>query len=213
MKKILHWLIPKERELFEMLAQQSENAAEAAKELKNFIDDYHKFERKERKSKANAIKDIEKKGDDIVRGIIVKLAKSNKSSVVKENMRKMAVVLDDLLDLLNAIASRLVIFNIERIDDYIIKLSNIVVDAVNEVDGSIANLGKLKNAEERCAKIRNLERKADEVYEEALSELFHFYKNSIDIMKYKEIYELLERAADKCQDIADIIEDIAAKRA
>lgn len=62
MKKIIRWLVPKEEKFFEMLAEESENALESAKQLKNFVDNYSKFERSERKSKAKSIKNIKQKG-------------------------------------------------------------------------------------------------------------------------------------------------------
>ena len=213
MKRMLHWLMPKEKEFFGMLAEQSENCFESAKELKNFVDNYHKLERKERKLRLQTIKNIESKGDEIARKIIGKLNKSFRAPIDKEDIQKIVVILDDLTELINASASRFVIFNIERIDSYIIKLIEIVLSAVSEVNKGVGDLRKLKGAEESHSKIKNLEMEANDVYNEALSELFHFYKNSIDIIKYKEIYELLERAVDKCQDISNAIEDIIAKHA
>ena len=210
---MMHWLMPKEKEFFEMIAQQSENAVEAAKELKNFVDNYHKFERKERKLRVQTIKNIESKGDELTYSIILKVNKSFRAPIDKEDIRKIVVLLDDLIDLINTAASRFVIFNIERIDSYIIKLIEIILSAVSEVNKGVADLKKLKVAEGRHSKIKNLEKEADEVYNEALSELFHFYKNSIDIIKYKEIYELLEMIVDKCQDVSNVIEDIITKRA
>ena len=213
MKRMLHWLMPKEKEFFGMLAEQSENCFESANELKNFVDNYHKFERKERKLRVQTIKDIKSKGDEIARKIITKLNKSFRAPINKEDIQKIVVLLGDLIDLINTSASRFVVFNIERIDSYIIKLIEIVLSAVSEVNKGVADLRKLKDAEERHSKIKNLEMEADDVYNEALSELFHFYKNSIDIIKYKEIYELLERAVGKCQDVSNAIEDIIAKHA
>ncbi len=213
MKKILHWLIPREREFFEMLARQSENSVEAVKELKKFAEDYHKFERNERKSKALSIKYIEGKADDATRIMMAKLNKSFRASIDKEELRRIVVLLEDIIDLINSVSSKLVILNIGRIDSYIIKLVDVAVDSVGEVNKSMADLSKLKDAEGRLEKIKNLEKKADSIYEEALSELFHFYKNSIDIMKYREIYELLERSVDKCHDVADVMQDIISKRA
>lgn len=207
MKRIMHWLVPKDHKFFEMLAEQSENAIEAAKELKNFIDNYSDFERSERKSRIHVIKNIEVKGDEITQEIIEKLNKASRVPIGKEDIRQMAILLDDIPDLINAVASRFVVLSIERIDDYIIKLVDIINNIVNEVNKAISDLKRLKGAEEHYVKIIGFEKEADEVYQEALSELFHFYKNSIDIIKYKEIYELLEKIADKCKDVANIIKN------
>src|SRR3989338_506457 len=211
MKRILHWIVPKEEKFFEMLSEQSENALEGARELKKFVNEYSKFERSERKAKAQLIKKIEQKGDEITHKIIEKLNKSFITPIDREDIHQMAVLLDDVIDLINSVALRFVLLGIERIDGYILKLADIILSSVTELNKSVLDLRKLKEMKEHYIKIHSLENEADEVYQEALSELFHFYKNSIDIIKYKEIYELLEQITDKCEDVAHIVENIVVK--
>ena len=213
MKKIINWLVPKEKEIFEMLARQSENALEGAKELKNFVANYDKFERSERKARAQVIKNIEYKGDEITHEIVGKLNKRFAAHIGKEDIHKIAVLLDDVTDLINEAALRFTLLGIERIDAHITKLSDIIYNCVSEVNKSIGDLKKLKDIEKHYAKIHALENEANEIYHEALSELFHFYKNSIDIIKYREIYGLLEETINKCEDVAHTVERIAVKHA
>ena len=213
MANIMHWLVPKEEKFFEMLTEQSENALEGAKELKIFVNNYSKFERSERKSKAQVIKNIEHKGDEITHKIIESLNKTFVTPIDKEDIHEMAVLLDDVIDLINAVALRFVLLGVERIDDYILKLVDIILSSVTEVNKSIFDLRKLKDMREHYIKIHSMENEADEIYHEALSELFHFYKNSIDIIKYKEIYELLEDITDKCEEVTHVIENIVVKHA
>jgi len=213
MANIMHWLVPKEEKFFDMLAEQAENALEGAKELKIFVANYDKFERSERKSKVQAIKSIEHKGDEITHKIIDNLNKTFITPIDKEDIHQMAVLLDDVIDLINAVAFRFVLLGVERIDKHIIKLVDIILDAATELNKSIIDLRKLKDMREHYIKVHSLENEADEVYHEALSELFHFYKNSIDIIKYKEIYELLEEVTDKCEEVTHVIENIVVKHA
>lgn len=213
MPNIMHWLVPKEEKFFEMLNEQAENVLESAKELKSFVNNYSKFERNERKLKANAIKQIEHKGDEITHKIIDGLNKTFITPIDKEDIHQMVVLLDDVIDLINAVALRFVLLGIERIDEHIIKLADIILGAVAELNKSIADLRKLKDMKEHYIKIHSLENEADDVYHRALEELFHFYKNSVDIIKYKEIYELLEKITDKCEDVANVIENIVVKHA
>ena len=213
MKNIMRWLVPKEEKFFEMLTEQAENALEGAKELKNFVNNYDKFERNERKSKAQLIKTIEHKGDEITHKIIERLNKTFITPIDKEDIHQMAVLLDDVIDLINAVVLRFVLLGIERIDEHLTNLADIILSAVSELNKSILDLKKLKDMKEHYVKIHSLENEADDVYHEALSELFHFYKNSIDIIKYKEIYELLEEITDKCEDVAHVIESIVVKHA
>lgn len=213
MANIIHWLLPKEEKFFEMLAEQSENVIEGAKELKAFVNNYHKFERKERKSKAQAIKNIEHKGDEITHKIIGKLNSTFITPIDKEDIHQMAVLLDDIIDLINAVAVRFVLLGVERIDDHITKFVDIIHSGVEEIHKSMFDLKKLKDMKEHYIKIHSLENEADEVYHQAISDLFHFYKNPIDIIKYKEIYELLEKITDKCEDVTNIMESIVVKHA
>lgn len=211
MRNIMRWMAPIEGKFFEMLAEQSENALKGAKELKGFVNDYAKLERNERKSRANAVRLIEDKGDEITRGIIEKLNRAFRTPIDKQEIHQIAILIDGIMDLINAVSLRFVILGIERIDVHITRLAEIVEQTVGELSKIILDLMKQKGIKESYIKIRSLENEADNTYHEALSELFHFYKNSIDIIKYREIYGLLEEITDKCEDAAHVIESIAVK--
>ena len=209
----MHWFVPKEKRFFEMLASQSKNVVEGAKELKNFIDNYSEIGRNERKSRYQVIRSIELKGDESILAIMQNLDSNFRTIVDKDDIKELAAVLDDILDLVDTAASRFVVLGIERIDTYIPKFVDIAVDIINGVDKCILNLKSLDDTKENSEKIRKLEKDSVELYNEALSELFHFYKNSIDIIKYKEVYELLKKIANKCKDAANIIDSISIKHA
>lgn len=211
MASIMHWLLPKEEKFFEMLSEQSENALEGAKELNNFVNAYEKLEKNERKAKSQSIKIIEHKGDEITHKILEALNKTFITPIDKEDIHQMAVLLDDVIDLINAVAARFVLMGVERIDKHITRLADLILNSVSELSKSIADLRRLKDMKEHYIKMHSIENEADEVYHEALSDLFHYYKNSIDIIKYKEIYELLEKITDKCEEVTHVIESIVVK--
>ena len=123
----------------------------------------------------------------------------------------MAVLLDDVIDLINAVALRFVLMGVERIDKHIIRLADLISNAVGELNKSIADLRRLKDMKEHYIRMHSIENEADEVYHNALSDLFHYYKNSIDIIKYTKIYELLEKITDKCEEVTHVIENIVVK--
>ena len=206
----MRWFMPKEEKFFEMLAELSANALEGAKELKDLIDKYPELERDERKSRVDSINKIKRKSDIVYYSIIKKLNKSPRISD-KNEIYQIAVLLDNIMGLIDSAASHLIILSIERIDDYIIKLSDIALNAVSELNNCTSNFRKVRNIEESCIKIYMLENEADKVNYDALSDLFHFYKNSIDIIKYKELYDLFETLIDKCADTANVIENMIDK--
>ena len=212
MKRIVYWLLPRKKKLFEMLAEQSENIVKASIELKNLIADYHKFERGERKARVQLIKKFEEKAYELKRSIANKSNKSLSTSIDKEDLSKINSLLEETADLIGTIANLLIILSIERIDDYTIKLLEIMNSAIEELDKNIANLGKKKDMKEHFEKIFKLNKEANDIYNEALSELFHYHKNPIDIMKYREIYGLLKGIIVNCKDVAELIENAVDKR-
>lgn len=213
MASIMRWLIPKEEKFFDMLSEQAENALEGAKELRNFVGNYDKLEKSERKAKAQSIKVIESKGDEITHRVMEGLNTTFITPIDKEDIHQMAVLLDDVIDLINAVSIRFVLLGVERTDVHINKFADIILACATELNKSIVDLRKLKDMKDHYVKIHSLENEADDVYHEALSELFHYYKNSIDIIKYKEIYELLEKITDKCEEVTHVIENIVVKHA
>ena len=211
MKKIMHWLVPKEKMFFEMLAEQSLNVLKSANELKNFVDSYPDIEKSERKSKAASIKELEHLGDEIQNKIIYSLDKNFRTPVDSEDIRKLTDLLDDVADLINTLASRFIVLSIERIDEHTIKFVDLAVKITEEVNSSVLDLKRLKDAEEHCKKILKLESEADKLHDESLSDLLHYYKNPVDVIKYKEIYDLLESIPNKCKNISVVINSIIAK--
>ena len=202
--------MPKEEKFFELLGELSANALEGAKDLKDLIDKYPELERDERKSRVDSINKIKSKCNSVYYSIIKKLNKSPRLSD-KSEIYQITILLDGVMGLINSAASHLIILSIERIDDYIIKLVDITLNAVSELNNCTSDFRKLRDIEESCTKIYRLENEADKVNYDALSDLFHFYKNSIDIIKYKEIYELFESTIDKCADVANSIENMIDK--
>ena len=153
MSNIMHWLVPKEERFFEMLTDQAENVLEGAKELKTFVNNYSKFERSEGKAKVQTIKSIEHKGDEITHKLLEALNKTFITPIDKEDIHQMAVLLDDVVDLIDAVAIRFVLLGVERVDDYILKLTDIILSAVSEMNKSILDLRKLKNMRDHYIKI------------------------------------------------------------
>lgn len=213
MKRIIKWFIPKEEKFFDMLKEQSENDLTGAKELKKLVFAYHKLSTKKKKEIAEHIRKLENKGDDITHNLIVELDKTFITPIDKEDIHQLSGLLDDIIDLVDAVSERFIIFNINKMDSHIKKLVEVLVKAVEEVDKAILNLKKLRDIREFHININSLENESDKIYYNAISSLFRDSKNPTEIIKYKDIYELLETITDKCEDVAYIIENIVVKHA
>ncbi|MBL7054886.1 DUF47 family protein [Candidatus Woesearchaeota archaeon] len=213
MQRLIKWFIPKEEKFFHMLKAQSENALNGVKELKKLVFQYSKLSAEEKKEIVRHIKELEHKGDDIAHNLIKDLDASFITPLDKEDIHRLCGLLDDIADHTDRIARRLVLFNIENIDNFVKNMAEILVDAVSEVDKAILHLKKLQNMDDFYIKIHSLENQSDKIFHTALSTLFRDNKDPVNIIKLKDIYQILEGTIDKCEDIASRIESIVIKHA
>ena len=212
MANLVNWLLPKEKKFFLMLRDQASNVVDGANEFKYLIDNYNSLSDIKRKELVKKIKDIESKGDNIVHNIIGSLDKTFITPIDKEDIHRLSMLLDDVIDFIYATSIRLTIFKISRINDHIRKLSDIILETVKKIELGVIGVSKLKSMNRFYIDIHTLENKADDIYHEALGDLFN-KKDPIEIIKYREIYEYLENITDRCEDIANVIESIVVKHA
>ena len=212
MANLVNWLLPKEKKFFLMLKDQASNVVDGAIEFKNLIDNYNSLSDVKRKELVKKIKEIESKGDNIVHNIIGSLDKAFITPIDKEDIHRLSMLLDDAIDFIYATSIRLTIFKINRIDDNIRKLADIILETVKKIELGVIGVSKLKSMNRFYIDIHTLENKADDIYHEALGDLFN-KKDPIEIIKYREIYEYLENITDRCEDIANVIESIVVKHA
>lgn len=144
--------------------------------------------------------------------IIGTLDKTFITPIDKEDIHRLATLLDDVIDFIYATSLRLVIFKIKFIDSHIKNLTEIILEIVKKIDNSILEISKLQNMSQFYVDVHTLENKGDDIYHTAIAKLFD-KKDPIEIIKYKEIYEFLENITDKCEDIANVIESIVVKHA
>ncbi len=211
MPSVITWFLPKDDDLLLRLSAQSSIALNAAKELQDFLGHYGDMGLAQKEAKRAVIQDLEHKGDEETHALIEKLNRSFITPLDKEDIYRLAVLLDDITDLINAVASRFLLLDIRKIDGHINKLSEILFRAVEEVNNTVRLLGKKDGIEKSLIAIHSLENESDEVYHEALFDLFHNTKDPIDILRYKEIYEFLEEITDVCEDISNVIGNIVVK--
>jgi len=212
MANIFSWLLPKEKKFFLMLRDQASNVVDGANEFKYLIDNYNSLSDVKRRELVKKIKEIESRGDNIVHTIIDSLDKTFVTPIDKEDIHRLTILLDDVIDKVYATSIRLSIFKIGKIDDYIKKMTEVVIESIVKIELGIIGVSKLKKMNRFYIDIHTLENKSDEIYHEALDNLFN-KKSPIEIIKYKEIYEFLEDLTDKCEDIANVIESIVVKNA
>jgi len=202
-------LIPKDEKFFVMFKEMTTTIIEGAQLLKELMDD---FENPALSQKM--IKDVEHKADQLTHDIIKKLNKSFVTPLDREDIYALSAALDDILDLIDASAQRVVMYNVEAPTPAAKELAFLILKSCQSIDKAVGLLGgKLEPIAEYCMEVNSLENEADRVCREAVSHLFDVEKDPIQLIKWKEIYETLERATDKCEDAANILESVVVKNA
>jgi predicted phosphate transport protein (TIGR00153 family) len=201
-------LLPKEEKFFDMLKASASNLLKGAKALKDLVENYTDVEEKVRN-----IKQIEHQGDNIIHNIIDKLDKTFITPIDREDIHILASELDDVLDAIEGISSRLYNFKISKPTPECIRLVNIIYQAVEQIERAISDLEHFDNLSPFCIEINSLENEADQISQQMIGQLLDEEPDWRVAIKWKEIYGRLETAADHCENIADVIETIVVKSA
>lgn len=204
-------LIPKEEKFFPMFKEMTVNILVGAQLLKDMLDNFSNPTESQQK-----IKDVEHVGDVLTHEIIKKLNTSFITPFDREDIYALASALDDILDLIDASAQHITVYNIDHITPAAKELGFIIIQSCKAVDKAVSMLGgKLehKHIAEYCVEINSLENEADRVSREAVSLLFRNETDPIKLIALKEIYENLETVTDKCENAANILESVVLKDA
>jgi hypothetical protein len=199
---------PRDEEFFKLCRDAAGNVQKAALELRAMLADGGDLA-----GRAQRIKRIEHDGDTITREIIKKLDRTFITPIDREDIHALASAIDDVLDLIEAVADRIVLFKIQKPTPAAQRLAEIIVQCVEEIAKSVAALENHSDEiiDIYCVEIDRLENEADRTNRDAIAELFENEKDPIIVIKWKEIYEFLEDATDCCEDVANILESVVLK--
>ena len=206
-------IFPREVEFFDLLEKQAAVVNKAAVTLARCLESKPPFDRIV--AMCEQIHTIEHEGDDLVHALMDRLNKTFLTPLDREDIYALCTRLDDVLDYIDAVAKRLVTFKIESLTPQAIEFVRIIECGAAEVEAGIRLLRNLKRHEEiirQCARINQLENEADQVMREALNRLFNGEsRDPVHIIKWKDLYEHMELATDKCEDVANVIETVLVK--
>ncbi len=203
--------IPQERKFFDLFEADTANAVRAARALKELVDTWVDVE-----TKVNHIDELEHEGDTITHRIIEQLHRTFVTPFDREDIASLAHSLDDVTDFIHATAMAMFTYKIDRPAQRALELAEIIVEAATEVEKAFLLLrhhAKLKQVLEHCVEINRMENAADQIYRSAMAELFEDNSDMSAVIKWREIYEHMESATDRCEDVANVLEGIALKHA
>ncbi len=192
-----------------MFEAQTERVMEGAKLIKELFDNMERAE-----ELAVLIKDKESEGDDITHKIVESLHKTFVTPIDREDIHNLTSKLDDILDHMEAVSERIVLFKIDKSTSYAKSFADVLIESVEAIMSAVKLLHDMRNSEkilEYCIEVNRLENVGDSYLRSALAELFDGDYNPMEVMKWKEIYEHLENAVDDCEDAANVIEGAVLK--
>lgn len=199
-------LIPRDTKFFELFAELSTNLTDGAKLLRSILADP-----KDLAMRVNQVQAIEHRGDKATYAIITKLNQTFITPFDREDIHRLASSLDDVLDFVNSAALRLVMYKIHNPPPVSAELAGIIVLQCEELAMGVSLLQKNGQVMKHCEEVNRLEDMADNVSRRAIADLFEHEKDPIQLIKLKELYEVLEYATDKAEDAANVIEAIVLK--
>ena len=182
-----------------------------AERLKDLLEQFDDL-----RERVRAIEEVEHKGDTLTHEIIKKLNTSFITPIDREDILALASSLDDVIDLIEAAATRMLLFKVTEATPHAKELGFLILKCVQELHKGIVHLPSSKGRDhvyEHCVEVNSLENEADRVCRDAIAFLFEHEKDPITILKWKEIYETLETATDRCEDTANVLEGVALKNA
>ena len=203
----LSWIKSNEKELLKILDDLAKKAVETSEAVVVLFDDLTNAEQSKK------IHQLETEADVLTRDIFSELNKTFITPLDREDMQRIASKIDDVIDFMDGIAARIYSYKITTPPPYTVEIAHELVKATKEVEYMISKLQNIKNSKdmiEHCRNTSDIEHTVDDMYREAIRELFET-NDAIKIIKLKDIYETMETASDRCVDVADVIEDIVLK--
>ena len=205
-------LKPKEDKFHKLFLEAAQNVNEGAKILRKSLDSLS-----DKESNVNKIEELEHEGDKLVTIVVKELNEAFITPIDREDIYSLIKKLDDVLDLINSTMHRFLMYDINESTNEAKLLADMIVDStvhILELMKGLNSVGnKAKYINETIISIHKIESEADSLFRKTVSELFKNETNAIEIIKWKEIYQILENTIDNCEKIANTVEGVVIKNA
>jgi predicted phosphate transport protein (TIGR00153 family) len=200
-------LLPREEQYFALFAQMTSYINDAARTLVEMLahhdGDYQEY--------VQRIKSIEHACDDLTHNVSTRLNQSFITPFDREDIYMMSKALDDVVDLIDGAARAVVMYDIHEATEPAKQLAGVIQRMALQLNEVVAVLSKPKGVTERLIELHRLENEGDDIYHRAVAALFHDRGDPLEVLKWKDVYEKLEAAIDRCENVANIIEGVIIK--
>jgi len=199
-------LIPKKNIFFTQFSQHAKNALEAAEALDRLFSNFSDVEKQVRDIHA-----IEHYGDKLTHEIMRELNETFVTPLDREDIIGLASKLDDVTDVSYDAAEMVHLYKVRQVRPAAARQTKTLVSACREMVTMMDGLQDLKDLEPHFIKLHTFENEGDQIFREAVGELFEKESDAIEVIKWKDIHSLIEVALDRCEDVANIVETIKIK--
>ena len=213
MKENLMWnIIPRDKVFYDLFERSAANVVHGAELLSAITNDWSKL-----KKVTEEIREAEHQGDQIAHEALTRLDRTFVTPLDREDIFALICGMDDIIDATDAAAKRLVLYELMGPNEDLANLARTLVEATKSIADAIVGLRNIhRNArqlQKDCIEVHRLENEGDAYHNQALTHLFAQESNPIAVIKWKEIYEIVEGAIDNCEDAANTISGLALKHA
>jgi len=199
-------LMPRESKFFDFFNAHANEVVKGAEELAALMRGFDGIEHR-----AYNIESAEKRADAITAQTVHLLHQTFITPLDRDEIHLLITRMDDILDLIEDVAQSIFLYDVKNAEPDAAKLADLCLASTRKVQAAVALISNMENADATlkiCAEIDRLEAEADHVMRAAMAKLFRDEPDTRQVLKWKAIYELLEEATDRCEDVANIIEGI-----
>ena len=200
-------LLPREEKFYDLFSQQAELISEASRLLL----DGARAGNSRLAVVATEINNLEHKGDEVIHEIFTRLNQTFITPLDPEDIHALSSALDDVLDGIEDAVHRMVSYKVNPIPATVIALVEVIYACCSVLLKAFQALEKNQKVMVHCIEINRLENEADRLVRTAVSDLIDQEKDPIQLIKLKEIYEFLEDTTDRCEDVADVLQNVVVK--
>ena len=213
LNSILKIFLPKDKVFFSLFENVAETVIQMAAKLKEVV--YEK-EFDKRAALIQEIEDLEHVNDDYTHKIFTELGKNFITPFDREDIHYLASALDDICDYIYASAKKINFYKVNPDDIGFQKMADLILNSCSEVQKAVGELRDMKNLRkitDAMVLINSIENQADDVFDMSIEKLFETEPDAKEVIKKREIYQVMEIVTDKCEDAANVIESIIIKYA
>ncbi len=201
-------LIPRDERFFDLFVMDAANVLDGARQLEAMLRSYDNIDKAAKK-----IREVEHLGDDISHDIGERLERTFVTPFDREEIHSLISGLDEILDNIEQVADTFVLYRIESPTKTSIKQAALIVQACEVIHDALSHLRGFKDLGPYIKEIRRIEHEGDRLSRHAIAGLFDDGAKTMQVLKWKDVYALLEDTIDKCEDVGDLIGRIVVKHA